>query len=160
MFQLLVGGVGVVTVKYLMRLLGMYFTECLLYHIYWALYVAFPAIFIEKCTILLNIWNVGILVSPLFLVFLHSVLSLYSWCLTCSSWLLRDRVGHLVFCQTRHSRGTRGPKAIFGSCGSIGWRPIQLCPGFGFWHGSVPGKIEADIIIYLFIYLHSNVYKE
>lgn len=60
-----------------------------------------------------------------------------------SSWLLWGGVGHLMFSQPRCCRGPWGPEALCGSCGSFSWAAFQLCPGFGFWHGPVPGKHKS-----------------
>lgn len=59
---------------------------------------------------------------------------------SCSPRLLWGGVSHLVFGQERCPCGPRGTTAQPGSCGSAGRASIQLCPGFGFWHGPVPGE--------------------
>lgn len=64
----------------------------------------------------------------------------------CSSWLLWGGVGHLVFSHQKYLWGPRGPKVLSRSCGSVGQASIQLCSGFGFWHGPVSGE-RQDISV-------------
>lgn len=88
----------------------------------------------------------GLKMQAIILTF--SLLILVSWLffsvslllLSCSPRLLWGGVGHLVFGQERCPCGPRGTTAQLGSCGSAGRASIQLCPGFGFWHGPVPGE--------------------
>lgn len=101
----------------------------------------------------------GLYEHILFLPFLWSSLFSLSLSLSllvssCSSWLLRGGVGHLVFIQPRRPRGPRGPKLLSGSSDSIDRASIQLCPGFGFWHGPVPR--EQNLFLFESLNNHKN----
>lgn len=97
---------------------------------------------------------------PLLLFFWSSLFShsLYLSLLVSSysSWLLRGGAGHLVFIQPRRPRGPRGPKPLSGSSDSIDRASIQLCPGFGFWHGPVPREQK----LFLFESLNERGFSE
>lgn len=69
-----------------------------------------------------------------------------AFCVSCSSWLLRSGAGHLVLSHPRCPRGATIPS---GSRGAIGRASIQLCSGFGVWHGPVPGEQKDESFLFL-----------